>query len=355
MNITKSDFVAMKFKYLSLKFEHEFQQGGYNENNAINLAAAATAVINCTNKDAGVQSVDCVDSNINEMIEEKKKLEESEKFGKKGVSSKLLQLRNKFLEKTQSVKNKIGQLTKKTNDSNQLSVSNRACDDVLATVASIFLAIIHHKYKIFSTLLNDLINRKINNCPKNIRTPEKKLQIVKYFLNVVIKLNNYLNLIGSTIKIDDIFDNAEYSKVVKDERKINSFIFDGIFNSENNKFTFVNNIKPINILALIDDLIKLKTLNDAEKDELKKESLYAVKFSDADIESKVKQLKITKDQTIGAFIDLKLKEQNIKTAKEIAGLTITTGKKSKFNLDNTQTGGHISNKMYFENIRNAMY
>ena len=50
-NITKSDFITMKFKYLTLKFQYGLYQDGGNNNNEkldeSNVINAALAVINC--------------------------------------------------------------------------------------------------------------------------------------------------------------------------------------------------------------------------------------------------------------------------------------------------------------------
>ena len=86
-----------------------------------------------------------------------------------------------------------------------IDVSNRICDNILATVASIYLSILFNMgtttnttntTNSFTLALNDFINKKIRNCSNEQRTPEKIKEIIKYYLNVINKINDYLENIA---------------------------------------------------------------------------------------------------------------------------------------------------------------
>jgi hypothetical protein len=175
MSDHKSNYIAMKFKYSFLKF----QTGGYNSNDAINLAAAATAVINCANFDNKAVSVDCYDP-IAEKITLEARLVTLNTTRDNLTGIKNAEARMKIEKEIADVRNQINVVQSRIGTSN---VANRTCDKVLATVASIYLAIIHNKHDGLVTLINDLASMKINNSPTDKRTPEKRISVAKYYLN----------------------------------------------------------------------------------------------------------------------------------------------------------------------------
>jgi hypothetical protein len=153
-NITKSDFIAMKFKYLTLKFQYGLYQDGGNNNNEkldlSNVINAALAVINC--------------------------YDGSEK-----------------------------------------------CDKVLATIASLYLTIFARTKHLFKELYK-LICLRLESTDKNIHP----IEVFKYFLNILLKANEFLNGIGKTVSVHDILANDSYSEIIKGKRQINKFFYDNI-------------------------------------------------------------------------------------------------------------------------------
>jgi hypothetical protein len=154
MNITKSDFIAMKFKYLALKFQYGLYQDGGNNNDkkqdVSNVNNAAFAVINC--------------------------YDGSEK-----------------------------------------------CDKVLATVASMYLTIFARQRHLYRELVK-LICLRLESTNKNIHP----IEVFKYFLNILLKANEFLNGIGTTVSVQDILANDSYSEIIKEKRQINKFFYDNI-------------------------------------------------------------------------------------------------------------------------------
>jgi hypothetical protein len=300
MSDHKSNYIAMKFKYSFLKF----QTGGYNSNDAINLAAAAAAVINCANFDNKAVSVDCYDPTAEKITLEARLVTLSTtRDNLTGIKN--AEARMKIEKEIADVRNQINVVQSRIGTSN---VANRTCDKVLATVASIYLAIIHNKHDGLVSLINDLASKKINNCPSDKRTPEKRISVAKYYLNILLKLNDYLNGIGNNlVSFDAIFENAEYSKVKEGVRTINPFMLSGIVEMDlqekteskevknnavknetlterrkvvsgtvkpdpnnGNKPKLNNFIKPIDVQHLIDSL---RGLTNEQKTQLKQETV----------------------------------------------------------------------------------
>jgi len=225
-----SAYIRAKFEYLSLKFNinqsnhtnqsnqstQSTQTGGYsyagnNDGlNAINFAAAAIAVINCTYFGTGQQSVDCpaaIDPNVAKRADLEAQI---------AALDSSIKNRGKKMELTSQL-NSLNVV--KMDLTNLANVSNRSCDNVLATVASVYLSILFNMSTIsttdtFSSALNDLMNRKIANCTTTHRTPAKIKEIIKYYLNVINKINEYLERIGKPngVSYVDIFTSAEYGK-----------------------------------------------------------------------------------------------------------------------------------------------
>lgn len=260
------EYSLTKFRYLCLKL----QNGGYTENTATHLTAATIAVINCTYYNTNQKSVDCVTivdntQKINLLNDELVKLE-TEK-GIKAIKRKL-EIRSE-LDKLMLEKNKINTRT------DTPDVNKRTCDKILSTVASVYLSIIYNTNKnTFITLMNDLINAKINNCEIAKRTEEKKYEIIKYFLNIIQKMNELLYLIDKQngVSYQDIFTNAEYGK--QDKKAIEKLREKGIKISKDDEeyFRMVNDfigskldkIKFININEIISQI------NNASPDNKKK-------------------------------------------------------------------------------------
>jgi biotin operon repressor len=112
--------------------------------------------------------------------------------------------------------------------------------------------------------MNDLINAKINNCEIAKRTEEKKYEIIKYFLNLIQKMNDLLYNIDkqNEVSYQDIFINAEYGK--QDKKAIEKLREKGIKISKDDEeyFRMVNDfigsnldkIKFININEIINQI-----------------------------------------------------------------------------------------------------
>jgi biotin operon repressor len=127
-----------------------------------------------------------------------------------------------------------------------------------------FVFIYNTNKSTFITLINDLINTKINNCEIAKRTEEKKYEIIKYFLNSIQKMNELLYLIGKEngVSYQDIFTNAEYGK--QDKKAIEKLREKGIIIDKDDEEYFrmvndfigsnLNNIKFININEVIDQI-----------------------------------------------------------------------------------------------------
>jgi hypothetical protein len=175
-NITKSDFIAMKFKYLTLKFQDGlYQDGGNNHDknqDMSNVNNAALAVINC--------------------------YDGSEK-----------------------------------------------CDKVLATVASLYLTIFTRQRNLYRELVKLICLRleSTNKTNKNI----DPIEVFKYFLNILLKANEFLNGIGTNVSVQDILANDSYSEIIKGKRRINKFFYDNI-----------TDISLFNIRGIIEALSKDK-------------------------------------------------------------------------------------------------
>jgi len=262
-----SAYVRAKFEYLCLKFNQTNQPnqlGGYSENSPVHVAAAAIAVINCTYFGTNQESVDCVDNTSAEATAQKKAQLETE-IAALGTSIKD---RTKRMELTSQL-NSLN--TVKTDLTNISNISNRTCDKILATVASIYLSILFNSTKnttntdTFSTALNDLMNKKIINCKSEKRTPEKIKQIIKYYLNVINKINEYLENIGTPngVSYVDIFTNAEYGK--SDKKVIEKLREKGleISAADEENFRMVNdfigsNLQHVKKISVHDILAKLK-------------------------------------------------------------------------------------------------
>lgn len=211
-----SEYVRSKFEYLCLQF------GGYSENSPTHIAAAAIAVINCTYFGTNQKSVDCpsIDPNTDKISKIEKEL---------ANLTDSVKDRSKKMELT----TQLNSLKTRKSEIKSIDVSNRICDNVLATVASVYLSILFNMgittktitniitntttnitTDVFTLELNNFINKKIRNCSNEQRTPEKIKEIIKYYLNVINKINDYLENIAKPngVSYIDMFTNAEYSK-----------------------------------------------------------------------------------------------------------------------------------------------
>lgn len=258
-NEFKTKYAQIKFKYLCLKL----QNGGYTEVSPTHLAAAAIAVINCTYAGTNQQSVDCV-APISTNIERINQL-----------NTELLALGEnpsgiKNINRKREITVELNRLKTLKTEVKAVDVNNRTCDNVLATVASIYLSIVFNTNETkstFITLINDLINAKIRNCSEAQRTDEKKQKIIEYFLNTITKLNQYLSAISdidntstnTSVSYKDIFTNAEYGK--QDKKAIEALREKGLVISKEDEenFRMVNDfigskldkVKLINIQEVI--------------------------------------------------------------------------------------------------------
>jgi hypothetical protein len=286
---TKSQYNAIKFKYLFLKFINEQttqlqqqeqeqeqkqkQEGGYTESSPTHLAAAAIAVINCTYAGTNQKSIDCVQPLPNNDIKIKE------------INDELIKLENisgiKSINRKRELNIELNNLKNIKSNVNTIDINNRICDQELATIASIFLSIIYiTEPEKFITLINDLINTKFNNCKftlvSNTKEIEaKKMEIVKYYLNVLKKINSYLENIGKQkqdgVSYEAIFTNAEYAK--QDKKMIEKLREKGIKISKDDEENFrmvnqfigpnIDNIKLINLEKIYKSImIKNNLLSD---------------------------------------------------------------------------------------------
>jgi hypothetical protein len=284
-----SEYIRSKFEYLCLKFNNQYNQhyqllqlGGYSENSPTHIAAAAISVINCTYFGTNQKSVDCptIDPNteqISKINAELAKLTESVKD------------RGKKMELTRQLESLQPRKSQIKSEIKSIDVSNRICDNVLATVASVYLSILFNMGSStnsesttdsFTLALNDFINKKIRNCSKQQRTPEKIKEIIKYYLNVINKINYYLENIGKPngVSYIDMFTNAEYGK--SDKKVIEKLKEKGLeiaaIDEEN--FRMINdfigsNLEYVKKISVHDVLAKLKvnstTLDNNLLEELK--------------------------------------------------------------------------------------
>jgi hypothetical protein len=128
--------------------------------------------------------------------------------------------------------------------------------------------------------LNDFINKKIRNCSKQQRTPEKIKEIIKYYLNVINKINDYLENIAKPngVSYIDMFTNAEYGK--SDKKVIEKLKEKGleIAAVDEENFRMINdfigsNLQYVKKISVHDVLAKLKvnstTFNTVLLEELK--------------------------------------------------------------------------------------
>jgi len=276
LNKLNSQYSATKFSYLCLKLEKQIQNGGYTEATPTHLAAAAIAVINCTYFGTKQESVDCVEpvtDNSGRIKEIEKEIADIDNKEKKTISDR---------KELATLTNELKTLTNKKQIVSDTDVTNRECDNVLATVASIYLSIIFHDTQdIFIQLINDLIMKKVTNCIKREKD-KKKLkskinEIITYFLNVVNKMNTYLENIGKTnnVSYEDIFTNAEYGK--QDKKKLKKLkeqnptesIFSSINKEDQENFRMVNQfighrLHKVNYINLHDLINKITATNDAK-------------------------------------------------------------------------------------------
>jgi hypothetical protein len=272
-----SQYNAIKFKYLCLKLEKQLknqtnnifkQTGGYTETTQTHLAAAAIAVINCTYFGTQQKSVDCSAPVVNT----------TERINQ--INAELVRLENLSgianINKKRELNVELNSLKSVKSSVDSVSVNNRTCDNVLATVASIYLSIIaSDNVNTFTKLINDLINGKLVNCTNDQKTEAKKLEIIEYFLNAVNKMNEYLENIGKNVSYEAIFTNAEYGKQDRTvaEKLIEKGLNPIIVNDEN--FRMVNQfigprldkVKFINLHNLIDNI---KASSDDNKNILKR-------------------------------------------------------------------------------------
>jgi len=201
-----------KFKYLCL----QMQKGGYNKIDAQNLAAAAIAVVNCTFAGTDQKSIDCKPFDKTREIVEKLEKEREEITSNTKLSN--IQRMNKLRE-NQNELDKYKHYNNKKSD--VPDISNRTCDPVLATVASLYLALIYAtKPEDFITLMKDLINSKYKNCGmlSEADKVEKLKEIKEYYSKVLEKINKYLSKIGKPggTPFEKVFTSSEYSKVDKE-------------------------------------------------------------------------------------------------------------------------------------------
>jgi hypothetical protein len=278
LNTLKSQYCAIKFRYLCLKQEQEFkyfkhfeqtkQAGGYTESSPTHLAAAAIAVINCTYFGTNQESVDCTKPIDN--TQEKINI----------IKNELLTLENvsgiKAINRKRELNVELDKLKTIRTEINKPNINNRTCDTTLATVASIYLSIIFHTDKDkFMLLFNDLINAKINNCEVAQKTEEKKYEIIEYFLNSIEKMNNYLSLINkpNNVNYEDIFTNAEYGK--QDKKMVEKLKEKGLSISKDDEenFRMINefigsNLDKVNIIDLNYVVNNIKSASDNNKNTL---------------------------------------------------------------------------------------
>ena len=304
MNKTKSDYVAIKFKYRALQFWFNYQNGGYVANDAANLAAAATAVINCTNYGTNTESVDCAYTdakkkkasfeeqlkNLNNQLTAhdcKYQAISGEACSNESVSKLVAELklvnvikrnekRANIEKEIQTIHNELRLVNKTLENYSASDISNRTCDNNLATVASIYLSIIHHTFGGLAQLMSDLISAKMTNCKKYLNPTEdqtnKLTEVVNYYMRALDKANQYLESIGSTDaekafgSYQNIFTNAEFAK--QDTKRFNKLkelypeLFGSISEEQMPNFRMVNefmgsnlqNIKPINLSDIIDNV-----------------------------------------------------------------------------------------------------
>ena len=275
----KSQYNALKFKYLTLKIQ---KNGGYTETTPMHLAAACIAVVNCTYLGSNQESVDCPVSadptleRIKIIQEELKNLENVS--GVKAINKK--RELNMELSKLSVSKTKV----------DTPSVNNRTCDTTLATVASIYLSIIYHTDKNkFMLTINDLINSKINNCEVALRSNEKKKQITEYYLRPIKKMNDYLLNIcerktgsANCVTYEDIFTNAEYGKqdkeIVKKLKELKGFVISA---DDEENFRMVNqfigpNLNKVALLDLHTIIDDISSINNEQKQSLKSGTNYSV-------------------------------------------------------------------------------
>ena len=241
-----SKYIQSKFKYICLKFNKNNQIGGFNEDSAQQITAAAFAVINCSNQD----SIDC--NNINEEIKNIEisinKLEnELNELNNKlnQVNLKLIERRliNSDIQKNEKLLEILQKDLKNKKDlEKETNINNRICDNILIKVASIYLAIIYHQSNgnidSLTKYIIDMIHAKLNNCNiDNIKKKmEKQIKIIIYYLNIINTINQNLLDIGETVTFTDIFNSAEYSKEDKDK---SNDIIDNLLN-KNFDFKYAN-------------------------------------------------------------------------------------------------------------------
>ena len=299
-----SEYVRSKFEYLCLKFNNQhnqhnqlFQSGGYSENSPTHIAAAAIAVINCTYFGTKQKSVDCpsIDPNTEQISKIEADIENlTDSIKDRGKRMELTTQLN-------SLKTQLNSQKTRKSEIKTIDVSNRICDNVLATVASVYLSILFNMPIVktdklttntfidpfmdpFTLALNDFINKKIRNCSNQQLTPEKikkKIkEIIKYYLNVINKINDYLENIAKPngVSYIDMFTNAEYGK--SDKKVIEKLKEKGleIAAVDEENFRMINdfigsNLQYVKKISVHDVLAKLKvnstTLDTVLLEELK--------------------------------------------------------------------------------------
>jgi len=348
MNITKSDFVAIKYKYLALKF----QDGGFTNSDEKELTKAALALIKCN---------------------------------------------------------------KETSDSKLFLNQNIECNENLATIASIFLSIVYsNNINQFNKLINQLIDNKINEKYTKIDAVKYVLDIIYNLNKYLSNIGTKVSLDEIVNKNDLIIKKEDGSKIINQFiyqglHNITPINIIGIFNrlqilspEEKNKLKIELDVKynhkqfskeKINV-----QIRQLKNYMDKSiKGKLSREKIN--KFSNSPTLSATSQdmpIRDNKPRNHNKFLgrksnsptlsatsntlsttspdmpirDNKPRNHNRFSVRKSNSPTLSATSNTLSATSNTlsatspnipikdnkpQKGGHISNKMFFENIRNGKY